>query len=64
MHRIEDTIKQESSLLRTEMEKLGETVRADINAAKYTMVRWMFIFWIGQVAATVGIVFVVIKALK
>jgi len=26
------------------------------------MVRWMFVFWIGQVAAAVGIIFVVMKA--
>jgi predicted RNA-binding protein with PIN domain len=64
MHRIEDTIKQESSLLRAEMEKLRESVRADLNAAKFSIVRWMFIFWVGQAATTIGIVFVVIKALK
>jgi hypothetical protein len=64
MHRIEDTIKQESAGLRTKIEKLGESVRADINAAKFSMVRWMFIFWIGQAAITIGIVFTVVKALR
>ncbi len=64
MHRIDDTIKQESATLRVEMGKLGESLRAEINNAKHAMVRWMFVFWIGQAGITVGIVFAVVKALK
>lgn len=32
-------------------------VRKEIAEAKADMIKWMFIFWIGQLAATAGIIF-------
>ncbi len=57
MHRIDATIRQECTLL-------GETLRKEIQTAGKETVRWMFIFWIGQAAITIGIVFTVVKALR
>jgi len=33
------------------------TVRKEIAEAKTDTIKWMFIFWIGQLAATAGIIF-------
>jgi len=33
------------------------TVRKEIAESKSDMITWMFVFWIGQLAATAGIVF-------
>jgi hypothetical protein len=64
VHQIDDTSRQESATLRAEFAKLGESLRAEINAAKSEMIRWMFILWLGQAGTTAGIVFAVVKALK
>jgi hypothetical protein len=39
--------------LKIEMSEL----RTEMAAMKAELMRWMFVFWVGQVAATVGIVF-------
>jgi hypothetical protein len=39
-------------------------VRATVADAKAEVLRWMFIFWTGQVAATAGIVFAGFKIWK
>jgi hypothetical protein len=36
-------------------------VRKEIDDAKAETIKWMFLFWIGQVAATLGIVFLFLK---
>lgn len=36
-------------------------VRKEIGDAKADTIKWMFIFWIGQVGATLGIVFLFLK---
>ncbi|HTD42149.1 MAG TPA: hypothetical protein VK671_16080 [Mucilaginibacter sp.] len=36
-------------------------VRKEIGEVKADMIKWMFIFWIGQVAATLAIILVFIK---
>jgi DNA-directed RNA polymerase sigma subunit (sigma70/sigma32) len=36
-------------------------VRKEISESKADTIRWMFIFWIGQVAATLTIVMLVLK---
>lgn len=33
----------------------------DINETKADTIKWMFIFWVGQVAATLAIVFLFVK---
>jgi hypothetical protein len=36
-------------------------VRKEIGDAKAETIKWMFLFWIGQVGATLGIVFLFLK---
>ena len=36
-------------------------VRADLARLETKLIRWMFLFWIGQAATTVGLVFGVLK---
>ncbi|TAE35510.1 MAG: hypothetical protein EAY66_08705 [Sphingobacteriales bacterium] len=36
-------------------------VKQDLHDAKAEMIKWMFIFWVGQVAVTVGIVYTFIN---
>ena len=40
--------------------QIGE-VRKEIADVKTETIKWMFIFWIGQVGATLGIVFLFLK---
>jgi hypothetical protein len=39
-------------------------VRAIVADAKAEMLRWMFLFWTGQLAAMVGLLFAGVKMLK
>ena len=60
---IEETIKDElnnkSQILATkdDLNKLD----VKISETRYDLIKWMFIFWIGQVAATFGFIFLFIK---
>ena len=36
-------------------------VRKEINEAKADTIKWMFIFWIGQIAAILGVIFLFFK---
>jgi hypothetical protein len=56
-------LKADIAEIRSEM-ATKDFVRAAIADAKSELLRWMFIFWAGQMAATVGIVFGAIKYLK
>jgi hypothetical protein len=61
MHQIETSLAQhfDASLLTLKAE-LG----AKIAETQSETLRWVFLFWIGQLAATVAIVMAVVKALK
>ena len=43
--------------LRTEIANLGAQLRTEMAALRAELIRWMFVFWIGQMATTAGIVF-------
>lgn len=51
---------QKKDVLATK-EDIG-TVRKEIAEAKSDMIKWMFIFWIGQSGATAGILFAFLNA--
>ncbi len=36
-------------------------VHAEIEKAKSEIIRWMFVFWIGQVAVTIGIMLLILS---
>ena len=41
--------------------RLGYNLSKDISNAKADNTRWMFIFWVGQLAATLAIIFLYLK---
>jgi hypothetical protein len=41
--------------------EMGYKLSKDIGEAKADTTRWMFIFWVGQLAATLGIIFLFLK---
>ena len=41
--------------------KFEARLQAELSALRAEMLKWMFAFWMGNVAATVGIVFAAIK---
>jgi hypothetical protein len=44
-----------------EKEKGHLATKADLSEAKSELIKWMFIFWIGQVAVTFGFILLFIK---
>ena len=55
--KVDKRLSEEIHYLREDMVKGDETLRTEIQAAKTDTIRWMFIFWIGQVGALIGILF-------
>lgn len=51
----------EIAALRGGMATLKAEVRSEISGLRAELLKWMFLFWAGNVAATVGIVFAAIK---
>ena len=63
--RLEQRITEVQAELRTEMRtgfaELRSELRSGLHALESKLIRWMFVFWIGQAATTVGLVFGVVK---
>ncbi len=59
----QDLVKMEASL-RVDFARECGRLEARISDTKSELLRWMFIFWAGQVAATVAIVFGAIRLLR
>jgi hypothetical protein len=38
--------------------------KADLSEGKFELTRWMFVFWVGQMATTAGIVFASLRLWK
>jgi len=53
--------KADISQLKADISELRQATKADISESKSDMIKWMFIFWIGGQAATVGIILAVFK---
>src|SRR5260221_2263242 len=47
--------------VRNEIANVRHDLRKDIGESKADNIKWMFIFWIGQVGATLAIVFLFLK---
>jgi hypothetical protein len=56
-------IERELKNLATKEDLLRETekLRLEIGNLKVDMIKWMFIFWVGQVAVISGIIFAMLK---
>jgi len=59
--KFENKLTKEISYLREEMIRSDESLRVDIHKIGSTTIKWMFIFWIGQIGALFGILFAVFK---
>ena len=54
--RFERRLSEECGKLRSEMVKLQAELRVDIANARADFIKWSFLFWIGHVGITVGVV--------
>jgi len=54
-------ISQLRQATKADISELRQATKADISESKSDMIKWMFIFWIGGQAATVGIILAVFK---
>ena len=61
IERFERRLTEEVGGLRVEMAHLKMDLRQDIAAARVDILRWSFVFWIGQVAAVIGLVALMLR---
>ena len=54
-------LKQDVQLLKSDVHSVKLELEVKIADSKAEMIKWMFIFWIGQVAVTVGFLVVYLK---
>lgn len=59
--RFEEKLSEEISGVREEMVRGDCALQKEIQKSKTDTVKWMFIFWIGQIGAVLGILFMVFK---
>jgi hypothetical protein len=56
------------SMIHKEFEVFGQRIEQKFEVrlaeTKAELIRWMFIFWVGQLTSTIGIVFAVLKLAK
>ena len=52
------------AIFRREFDGLERRIRIDLAETKAEMMRWMFIFWVGQMTVTIGLVFAGLKLVK
>ncbi|MBF0556686.1 MAG: hypothetical protein HQK96_19390 [Nitrospirae bacterium] len=59
---VSGTLRLEMETLRLELRVEMEKLRADVSNIKAEIIKWMFLFWIGQTAAMIAIIkFLVVK---
>jgi hypothetical protein len=49
--------------LRTEISAMGAGLRGEMAATRFGMLKWAFLFWVGQVAAMTGIMTLLLRAM-
>jgi hypothetical protein len=54
---------KEFAAVRGEMAAMGAGLRTEMAETRFTMLKWAFLFWVGQVAATTGIVAMLLRAM-
>ncbi len=57
----ERRLSEELAKLRVEMAEMKSELRNDMQVTKTEMIRWMFIFWVGQIAVLVGLLLALVK---
>jgi hypothetical protein len=53
--RFERRLSDETAKLRVEIANLGSGLRQEMAKDRFELLKWMFVFWIGQLAATTAI---------
>jgi hypothetical protein len=53
--RFERRLVEEVSKLRVEMSTLGSDLRQEMGRDRFDLLKWMFLFWVSQLAAISGI---------
>ena len=59
--RFEADLRAELWGVRADQSTLRADLRSDVSSLRAELLKWMFLFWVGHVAATVGIVFAALK---
>lgn len=54
-------LREELFITKDDLRKEMSDLRRDIGESKANTIKWMFVFWIGQIGATVGIVMLFLK---
>jgi hypothetical protein len=55
---------QQGADLRQEMNQLAAGLRAEMAAGRVELIRWSFLFWVGQVIAIGGVMGVLLRTLR
>lgn len=54
---------KEFAVLRGEMAKEFAAVRGEMAETRFTMVKWAFVFWVGQLVAMTGVMTLLLRAI-
>ena len=61
LYLVKDDLYKEISVVKEDIAKVRYDLSKDIGESKANTIKWMFIFWIGQVGATLAIVLLFLK---
>ena len=56
-----DDLRKEINIVKDDLAKVKYDLSKDISEGKANTIKWMFIFWIGQVGAMLAILFLFLK---
>jgi hypothetical protein len=62
--RFERRLTEESAALRLDMANMRAEFKSDMGRLHGSLIKWMFVFWIGQLGITLTIVGVVLRAVR
>jgi hypothetical protein len=61
---IRQDMAQMGASIRVETAQMGASIRQEIAAGKVDLLKWCFLFWIGQVVATASLLGVMLRAIR
>src|SRR5437773_2253557 len=61
--RLREDIAKQGAALQTEIVQQAAAVRQEIARDRFELMKWSFLFWVGQVFAVVGLVGVMLRAI-
>ena len=60
--RFERRLVEETSKLRVDMAQMRSDLHGEILASRFELIKWNFVFWIGQVVALSGIISLLLRS--